>query len=191
MAEILRFAEASTMPWLNGGGTTHEIARTPGVDDSNAFDWRLSVADVTSDGAFSNLPGMDRILVLCEGPRMKLRFAEDSHDLIRWEPFSFAGEDPVRCEVPEGPTRDFNIMTRRDACQATARLITLPGEPQTIRSGPGEAFFVSLNGAIAASLSGGVEPVPLGRFDAVRTSGDDAATFTGEGRLLAINILGA
>ena len=52
------------MPWKNGGGVTSELARSPQADE---FDWRLSVAEVATDGPFSQFPGIDRLLVLLSG----------------------------------------------------------------------------------------------------------------------------
>ena len=42
------------MPWKNGQGITHEIAREPAAGDS--FLWRLSIAEVAADGDFSLVP---------------------------------------------------------------------------------------------------------------------------------------
>lgn len=50
------------MPWKNGGGTTREIARFPPDQDEYLF--RVSNAEVTSNGPFSLFPRYDRILLL-------------------------------------------------------------------------------------------------------------------------------
>ena len=60
------------MPWKNGGGTTAEIAAFPDGAGFNAFDWRISLAEVASDGPFSAFPGIDRTLMLVEGARLAL-----------------------------------------------------------------------------------------------------------------------
>ena len=59
------------MPWRNGGGTTQEVACNPG-GSSAAFDWRLSLADVGQDGAFSAFTGYQRILTVLEGRGIEL-----------------------------------------------------------------------------------------------------------------------
>ncbi len=64
-------AECVPQPWANGGGTTRDLAlepRSPGTTaDGPAFDWRLSLADIDRDGAFSRLPGVDRVFAPVEG----------------------------------------------------------------------------------------------------------------------------
>ena len=53
------------MPWKNGLGTTTEIAIHPAEADlaGQPFDWRVSMADVTTDGEFSRFPGYDRSIL--------------------------------------------------------------------------------------------------------------------------------
>ncbi|MBM3526239.1 MAG: HutD family protein, partial [Alphaproteobacteria bacterium] len=53
------------MPWKNGLGRTAEIARAPATGE--AFDWRLSIATIAADGAFSVFPGCERTLVPIAG----------------------------------------------------------------------------------------------------------------------------
>ena len=48
-----------TMPWRNGLGSTIELVKHWSGD---SFQWRLSMADVTQDGAFSDFSGYDRSL---------------------------------------------------------------------------------------------------------------------------------
>ena len=60
------------MPWRNGGGVTREYLVHPGAD---AFEWRVSVADVASDGPFSEFAGYERVLTLLSGAGMALTFS--------------------------------------------------------------------------------------------------------------------
>ncbi len=101
------------MPWKNGGGSTRELARHPAHQpDDGTFDWRLSVADVAADGPFSSFPGLDRILVLLSGNGMALSGVGTLRaPLDRCE---FPGETPVHAVLLDGPTRDLNLMWRRD-----------------------------------------------------------------------------
>lgn len=105
------------MRWKNGAGWTSEIARWP---DAEAWDWRLSIAEIDADAPFSAFPGVERALVLLDGNGMRLHFdsgrshrLNPPHDCLR-----FAGEDALHCELVDGPTRDFNLMWRRAACDA-------------------------------------------------------------------------
>ena len=68
---IVRQRDLNRVPWKNGGGTTCEIAASPAGAGMEAFDWRLSMADVAADGPFSNFSDIDRTLVLIEGTRSR------------------------------------------------------------------------------------------------------------------------
>lgn len=66
-------------PWCNGVGRTRTIANqpreTPADDASDGVprDWRLSVATIGSNGAFSRFPGVDRTSVLLGEGAVTLR----------------------------------------------------------------------------------------------------------------------
>ncbi len=118
-------------PWANGTGSTTVILREP--DDA---DWtiRISVARVEHDGPFSDLPGTRRVLVPLDGP-MTLRFPE-GRELrgMRFQALQFPGAPPPVGILPEGPTRDFNLMLRGSARgEALPRTLVdtmvLPDEP--------------------------------------------------------------
>lgn len=64
---LIRSTDLVRVPWKNGGGTTAEVAVHPPGTGFDAFDWRISMADVAADGPFSRFPGVDRTLVLAEG----------------------------------------------------------------------------------------------------------------------------
>jgi len=106
------------MPWRNGLGTTVELARED-LADGSGFAWRLSMADVTSDGEFSNFSGYDRCLLLLEGNGLTLDCADHVHRLERpLQSARFRGEDATFATLHGGPVRDFNIMTLRRHCSA-------------------------------------------------------------------------
>ena len=73
---VLRHVDYRRMRWKNGGGWTTELAAFPesGADAAAPFDWRVSIAEIESDGAFSPFPGCDRHIALLEGVGMELRF---------------------------------------------------------------------------------------------------------------------
>jgi environmental stress-induced protein Ves len=116
-------------PWKNGGGTTREIAAWPPGAGMDTFDWRISVADIATDGPFSAFPGIDRQIVLIDGAGVHLQAHDDSfcHKLVRvGEPFAFSGDTAIHAALVDGPTRDFNVMTRRNRCRAEVRLMRQP-----------------------------------------------------------------
>ena len=103
------------MPWKNGGGHTCEIVAHPPEAGMDTFAWRVSVAEIARDGPFSAFPGVDRTLVLLSGNGMRLAAGGETIELhARHEPVTFAGEAAIDCVLTSGPTRDFNLMVRRD-----------------------------------------------------------------------------
>lgn len=161
---LIRFADATTMPWLGGGGITHELARHPADGD---FGWRLSVAEVQQDGAFSQLDGIDRVIVLCSPGRMVLH-TPDSVKLERFSPYGFDGGIEVSCTVPVGPTQDFNVMTRRGVYAAD--VATVVGDSRLVEVPTGAQVFVF---CMDDSVVCGAE---LGTFDLVRLPEGDEVT---------------
>src|SRR5687767_12838646 len=119
MARILRSVDYVARPWKNGGGTTRDIAVSPPGASLDAFDWRLSLAQVDRDGPFSRFDDVDRTLVLLSGA-MTLHERDRRIDLVRNEPFAFEGERVIEATVA-GSTLDFNVMTRRGRASHTAR----------------------------------------------------------------------
>lgn len=102
--------------WKNDGGWTTEIARSGGDD----FRWRISIAEIESDGPFSPFDGVERDLLLLEGNGIELDI-DDAPPRVLTQRFGhvrFAGESKVFCRLIAGPTRDFNVMARRDAVRA-------------------------------------------------------------------------
>ena len=122
MHRVLTPADYRRMPWKNGGGHTTEIAAEPPGAGMASFAWRVSVADIAHDGPFSAFPGVDRTLVLLAGDGMRLATAGDTMEMhAPYEPVTFAGEAPIECTLTDGPTRDFNLMVRREAASGMRR----------------------------------------------------------------------
>ncbi len=152
---IRRSADLHATPWKNGGGVTRELAAFPPHSNFADFIWRVSVADVHADGAFSTFPGIDRQIALLEGAGLTLRFddpvdghlderagehagvytnayaGESAHERPEQTlveigvPFAFPGEARVHAVLTDGATRDFNLMVRRD--DASGSLTTCRG----------------------------------------------------------------
>lgn len=120
--EFFSLGALPAQPWKNGGGVTREIAAWPPGAGMDAFQWRVSVADIAADGPFSAFPGIDRQIALLDGAGVRLLSDDGSFDHrldTVGEPFAFAGERGVQATLLDGATRDFNVMTRRGACRAS------------------------------------------------------------------------
>jgi environmental stress-induced protein Ves len=116
--QILRAANYKVMPWKNGLGSTTEIAISPADAKLDDFDWRVSMAQVTSDGAFSSFPGIDRSLLVLEGDGIVLDVADrESVRIDRNSIHSFPGDQPTSATLINGPIVDLNIMSRRGRVQ--------------------------------------------------------------------------
>ena len=108
--QLLALADAPATPWRNGGGVTRELLSGPTSTD---WRWRLSVADVAANGPFSRFEKTQRWFAVLEGAGVVLRFAQATHRLdAHSEVLAFEGEWPCDCDLIEGATLDFNLMTR-------------------------------------------------------------------------------
>ena len=108
--------------WRNGAGETREICCFPPA--TRDFHWRASIASIAANGEFSLFPGVERVITLLEGGEVTLEEANIfTHTLKQHQPFTFAGDKVVKAKLTEGQmSMDFNIMTRRDVCQAKVRV---------------------------------------------------------------------
>ena len=124
--KILRAADRVAVPWKNGGGVTREVAVWPPGAGLDTFDWRVSIAEVSSAGPFSHFAGVDRALAILKG-RMALDFADRAVVLdAQSPPFAFAGDVSCYGTSIGGAVTDLNVMTRRGRC--TARMERIAGE---------------------------------------------------------------
>jgi environmental stress-induced protein Ves len=112
---ILRAENHRRMPWKNGGGVTTEIAVFPEGAGLDEFGWRISMAQVASDGPFSSFPGVDRTLAILEGEGIALDIeGRPPVTLTRSsQPLAFPADRPTSARLVAGPVVDFNVMTRR------------------------------------------------------------------------------
>ena len=120
-ARALRHRDRVAGPWANGGGITYEVLRSP--QGGAGFDWRMSIAEIASDGPFSHYPGVDRVLILLSGA-MDLVIDGVSRQVPRFSAVAFSGESDVEARLSLGPTMDLNVMTRRGRAEAQVDVLT-------------------------------------------------------------------
>lgn len=116
--QLIRYRECPSTPWKNGGGSTKQLLISPSNADLSNFDYRISIARVSSCGPFSQFIGIDRQLCLLEGEGLKLHIQEDSLDSCAIltsndAPFNFKGETQIESQLLDDPVLDFNVMTKR------------------------------------------------------------------------------
>ncbi|EKU53238.1 MULTISPECIES: HutD family protein [Acinetobacter] len=108
MIKLIRADQYTKMLWKNGAGFTLEIARSQGEAD---FDWRISMADVTTSGPFSFFPNKQRIISVLDGQGIVLHVDElPAKMLNQGDIFAFHGESQVQSELLEGAIRDLNLI---------------------------------------------------------------------------------
>lgn len=189
--------------WKNGMGWTREISREyahpaqkpahPCADFPNDDDWnwRLSIAEIEQDAAFSAFPGVDRELVLLRGNGLRLRFDDGEvrelhppHERLR-----FAGERVLVGELLDGTTHDFNVMWRRDVLTAELQHRPLVG-PMLFFTEPGTTWAIHLLAGQARFDAASALPSLEAGDTAILQDEDERRRFLleGGGELLAIRL---
>lgn len=123
---LIKTSDCPPQPWKNGGGVTRELLAWP-LETKGTDNWqlRISVADITLDGAFSSFAGVRRAFAVMEGAGVELQFANGQQTPARQtitkdsDSFVFEGADAPYCKLIEGSTRDLNVMCKHGH---TARL---------------------------------------------------------------------
>lgn len=144
---IIRHSDLACSQWANGAGVTRQVAVEPEDSGIDSFDWRISIAEVVSECSFSSLPGIDRWILLVDGPSMALTIdgvecSLDSRSAVR-----FRGEAVVTCSVPGGPTRDLNVMCRRGEFSASLTVLHAQVPVRVSPADEATTFLTSFSGA--------------------------------------------
>lgn len=177
--------------WKNDGGWTTEIARhDAGGGDNDSFDWRVSIAEIERNGPFSTFPGIERDLLLLEGGGIELDIGNAAPRRLsqRFERVHFDGEAPVQCRLLAGPTRDFNVMARRERWRAEVVARPLVG-PMVIFPDAGTSWLVHVLAGHAEARAG-AERVTLAGGDSLRIEfharSDSRVVVDGGGELVLV-----
>lgn len=161
--KILRAADYKTMPWKNGMGSTTEIAIHPADAKLDDFDWRVSMAQVSSDGAFSSFAAIDRTLLVLEGDGIDLSVAGQADVRIDRETIhSFPGDQTTSARLVAGPIVDLNVMSRRGTTAHSVRRVKVAQSQDFIVST--QTIFVVEQGEIEIASA---SPVTLMAHDAI------------------------
>ena len=213
--EIIRYAELRSEPWRNGGGVTRELASHPQAASAQdgAWDWRVSIAELTKAGDFSPFPGMERVLTVIEGELLLLTVDGEEHPLEKYRPFRFSGEAAAHGALPTGDIRDLNVITRTGSFKGYTSIIELskkrahpvfegqlavllqgqatvsPGAADA-DAGPEADSGPDADGGTddAAEAAPATEPEALSRYDAVVGSDVRSPEILGRGFLAVVSI---
>lgn len=189
---LLDPAHHRVTPWRNGGGSTAEVAVDPPGASLEAFRWRVSHAQVPASGPFSAFPGVDRTLVVLEGAGLVL-CREDGEQRLEG-PLAlaaFPGDGPTFGRLLGGPCRDFNVMTRRDACRHEVRILEAgeAGEAGGQEAGDATVLLYAARGRVRVEADGARADLDPGW--AVRLDGGGPWRLAGSGTVIQVRILPA
>jgi uncharacterized protein len=97
--------------WRNGGGQTRELMAWP--PGESAWQMRISLADIESNGPFSAFQDVERWFAVVGDAGVRLQFTNEEKLMTSASaPLCFAGGAPPDCELINGSTRDLNLMIR-------------------------------------------------------------------------------
>lgn len=88
--------------------------------------WRLSIADVASDGPFSSFVGLTRILTVIEGNGIVLDAENRTLEAVSGVPVRFDGGEAIVSKQIDGPIRDLNVMFDPKRCHADVVRVSAP-----------------------------------------------------------------
>jgi uncharacterized protein len=189
--QLIPANEYQRIRWKNGLGWTREITRYPA--ESENWHWRLSIAEVDKDCVFSTFENIDRELVLLSGEGMRLNFV-DGETFILNSPhgkYRFAGERELAAELIDGPTRDFNVMWRRDDYDVQVLHRPLVG-PMVFFNEKNVAWHIYLASGQAKLKSGIDKDMFLEQGDSAILTADEAggrAILDGGGDVILVKII--
>lgn len=167
MIQILTSANYKTMPWKNGLGSTIELARDAG-QDMQQFLWRISMADVSTNGPFSIFPDRQRLLSILEGEGLRLNFVQRGlqQTVKGLDVCAFSGEDVIESVLLDGPVRDFNLIY--SAAHFSAQMKKFNGDLTAIELNSGAEIILIYNHAQPITLELDQQYYPLNSGESLK-----------------------
>ena len=145
------------MPWANGRGTSFEIASDR--NESEEWTWRLAMAPVNEDGAFSRIECVNRFLAVVQGAGMLLSVDRKKLQCLPMQVVRFRGDAITDATLTDGPITDINLMIRRKEAEGEMAIVSEVGLLQ------GATIVVAVGGR--AQVLSGDEAIELERHDSI------------------------
>ncbi|CUH86654.1 Various environmental stresses-induced protein [Phaeobacter sp. CECT 5382] len=114
-------ADIPQQAWKNGGGSTQELAMK--TDAQGAMLWRVSLAEISSDGAFSTFPGFACIHCIVSGAGLTLSGAKRLEGKPL-QPLHFDGGLELFARLNGGASTAFNLIYDPTAVSAEMQIWT-------------------------------------------------------------------
>ncbi|WP_418318716.1 HutD family protein [Piscinibacter sakaiensis] len=122
MSVVIRRDAVAAQRWKNGGGAVRELLLRP-----DSADWRvrIAVAEIETDGPFSEFPGVTRHFTVIAGNGVELTIGDAGaatlHRLRVGDPtLRFDGGAPTSCRLLGGRALALNLMLRGAAGRVEA-----------------------------------------------------------------------
>jgi len=143
---VLKSTNFEKQLWVNGKGTTYEVDRHDGDNDGAQFRHRISMADLTNGSStFSQIPGIDRILILLQGQGVELTISGQLTKRLKLhEPFLFPADVDCHCTVESQDGKDLNIMYERERCNGFVSILDGENTSTQVPCGTSETFVIAL-----------------------------------------------
>lgn len=180
--QLVRARDVVRSPWRNGLGTTRTFLTGPSVEDGAEPRWRVSLADIGGDGAFSAFPGLDRHFTVVDGDGVVLIVDGSEHRVGRLESLVFSGDAATDCRLVGSEVAALNVMTLRGRAQAQVRLVT--DELTAPCASDEEVLVLDLDGG--AVVEGATR---LGQYDGVHAVGAGSLVVRPEGTVALVRLL--
>ena len=145
------------MPWANGRGTSFEIASDR--NESEEWTWRLAMAPVNEDGAFSRIECVNRFLAVVQGNGMLLSVDRKKLQCQPMQVVRFRGDAITDAVLTDGPITDINLMIRRKEADGEMAIVSDPGLLN------GASIVVAIGGS--AQVKCGDSIIDLERHDSI------------------------
>lgn len=115
-------ADIPVQAWKNGGGSTQELALRENA--LGAMLWRVSLAEIDHDGAFSTFPGLARIHCIVSGAGLSLSGADRMLEARPLHPLHFDGGLDLYARLTNGPCQAFNLIYDPTSVSADMQICT-------------------------------------------------------------------
>jgi len=139
---IITQQDHTVMPWKNSGGTTREIATGGADSNTQEWGWRVSIAAVERDGAYSEFPGVDRLTTIVVGNGSDLFHPDGSTIALNpLQPTLIPSDVALWGFLRDEPILNLNVMTRQGRFTATAEIVQGPSD-NVIEAGPTDTVLI-------------------------------------------------